>query len=157
MNLMPWRPLVPRSRGLFSPALDIERSFEQFLNTPLTRWADDSIPTTFVPRIDVRETDEGLQVRAELAGLTEKDVEVTVTPAALVIRGEKKTQSEQDSKHWQINECSYGAFERTLALPSDLDTSRATATFIRGVLTVDLPRKPEAKSEVRKVPLSVEN
>src|SRR3546814_5339123 len=90
------------------------------------------------------ETDKEIRVTAELPGLDEKDVEITVEDGALTLRGEKR--SEVEDKDRGYSELSYGRFERRIGLPKGVDRDQANATFRNGVLTVTLP-KTEAANE----------
>ncbi|GIX12015.1 Hsp20/alpha crystallin family protein [Elioraea sp.] len=114
----------------------IEQAFGTLAPTPVMR-AD------WRPAIDVRETETGLVVTAELPGMTEQDVELTVEDDLLTIRGEKKTETVKDEKGWHVQERSYGAFSRTLQLPFSPKADAVTAEFTKGVLTVTVPKPPE--------------
>jgi HSP20 family protein len=105
------------------------------------------------PRIDVSETKDALEVTAELPGIDEKDVEVTLSEGMLTIRGEKKTErDEQDaSKNWHVTERSYGAFSRSIALPFEPDAEKVEAKFEKGVLRVKLPKPPEVAKKQQKI------
>lgn len=103
------------------------------------------------PAIDMRETDKGLEVSADLPGVNEKDVEVTFADGALTIRGERKADREERGDGWHLMEHRHGTFMRTIALPADLDTDKAHAEFKNGVLRVSLPFSPEAERKVRRI------
>jgi HSP20 family protein len=105
----------------------------------------------FSPRVDVSETDNDVRVTAELPGLDEKDIEVSITRDALTIRGEKKEEKESGKEGYFHTERYFGAFTRTIPLPREVVTDKAEATFRKGVLTVTLPKTEEVKSETRKV------
>ena len=87
-----------------------------------------------------------MRITAELPGLDEKDVEVTVTSNMLTIKGEKKVEKEEEEGDSYYSERNYGHFERTIALPQGIDTNNAEAKFKKGVLKVTILRKPEAQS-----------
>lgn len=114
----------------------IEQTFGTLAPTPVMR-AD------WRPAIDVKETETGLVVTAELPGMSEQDVEITVEDDLLTIRGEKKTETTKDEKGWHVQERSYGAFTRTLQLPFSPKAEDVTAEFSKGVLTVTVPKPPE--------------
>jgi HSP20 family protein len=98
----------------------------------------------FSPRIDVAETETALTVSAELPGLDEKDVTVELEDEVLTISGEKKAESETTEKGWYRAERHYGSFRRVIPLPTDVQADAAKAVFKRGVLSIDIPKKPEA-------------
>jgi HSP20 family protein len=114
----------------------IEQAFGTMAPMPVMR-AD------WRPAIDVKETETGLTVTAELPGMSEQDVELSVEDDLLTIRGEKKSESTKDEKGWHVQERSYGAFVRTLQLPFSPKAEDVTAEFAKGVLTVTVPRPPE--------------
>lgn len=105
----------------------------------------------FNPKVDVREGDKEVEVTAELPGMDEKDVQVSLTNNELVIRGEKKSEKEEKGKEWQRIERSYGSFHRAIALPEGIDTNKAEATFKKGVLHVVVPKGAGAKQEAKKI------
>ena len=123
-------------------------------------WGDSSLTAfkgsegtfaNFNPTIDVVDKGETFQVQAELPGLAEQDVEVTVEPQSVSIRGEKKFEKENKGKDYYHAERSYGVFSRVIPLPAEVLQDKAEATFKNGLLTVTLPKTPEAQSCCRKV------
>lgn len=97
------------------------------------------------PAIDVKENPDGITVTAELPGLEDKDVEISLDEDVLTIKGEKKTEAKREEKGWHVQERSYGAFSRALQLPFTPKADAVQANFAKGVLTVTLPRPPEAE------------
>jgi HSP20 family protein len=104
------------------------------------------------PHVELGETDKEIRVTAELPGLDEKDVEITVEDGALTLRGEKR--SEVEDKDRGYTERSYGRFERRIGLPQGIDRDHAAATFRNGVLTVTLPKTEAANENVRRIPVN---
>lgn len=104
------------------------------------------------PHVELGETDGEIRVTAELPGLDEKDVELTVEEGVLTLRGEKR--SEVDEKERGYSERSYGRFERRIRLPRGIERNKAQASFRNGVLTVTLPRSAEANENVRRIPVN---
>ncbi len=104
-----------------------------------------------VPSVDVRETDDGLTVTAELPGVDEKDIELELTDDALVIRGEKKAEMEDKGGGYFMVERSYGSFLRRIPLPFEIDEDKVDAKFAKGVLTIHLPKSAKAKEKVHKI------
>lgn len=158
MNLTPWRSPVldPTTGPLVSLQQEIDRLFDQFFQAPLTREGA-LASTAFQPRVDVRETDSGLQLTAEMPGMSEKDIEINVESDRLTLRGEKRAEVERTESGWRIAERSYGRFERTLSLSSDLDADKAQASFKNGVLTVTVPRKEGTQRKARKLKVAAEH
>ncbi len=107
----------------------------------------------FTPRMDLQELDDKIVLSAELPGLCEKDVEVSVDKEVLVIKGEKREEKEAKKVGRSFSERRYGAFERAIRLPASVDKEKVSAKFDQGVLTIEVPRTPEAKREVKKIPI----
>ena len=106
----------------------------------------------FSPRIDVKEDDASYEISAELPGLEEKDIEITVDDGTLVLRGEKASEaSEEKEGKFFRQERMYGRFERAFHLPDGVQDDAIEAQFKNGVLTLHLPKKEEAKKVVRQV------
>lgn len=103
------------------------------------------------PQLELTETDDGYRLTAELPGLDERDVELSLRDGVLTIRGEKR--SEHDDRRRGYSERCYGAFSRSLAV-GDVDEDRVKATFDKGVLTVELPRSPAAEQHVKRIPIN---
>jgi len=94
----------------------------------------------FNPRVDITETDQEVKIAAELPGLDEKDIEVSLTGDRLTLSGEKKAEKEDKGENYYRMERSYGSFQRTIPLPIEVETDKVEATFKNGVLTVVLPK-----------------
>ncbi len=129
---------------------EIEKTFEDFSHrTPFAGFATDVL----APKIDVVEGKDGIEITAELPGVDEKDVDVTLAEGMLTIRGEKKAERDEadEEKSWRVVERSYGSFSRTIALPYDPDAGKVEATFEKGVLHVRLPKPPEMIKKEKKI------
>jgi HSP20 family protein len=100
---------------------------------------------------DVAESEKEYRVTAEIPGLDEKDVEVTVSSGVLTMKGEKKEEFEESKKDFYRSERSYGSFQRSFRLPEDVDADKIEASLNKGVLTVVLPKTAEAQKTARKV------
>lgn len=100
--------------------------------------------------VDVAENDKAYTITAELPGVAEKDVEVSVSDDVLTVKGEKRREKEEKGKNSYISERSYGAFQRMFSLPRGTDPSKVEARFQNGVLTVSVPKTAE-KQETRKI------
>jgi HSP20 family protein len=120
----------------------MERVFDRFLEP---RWEELEAIDAWAPKVDFSETKDAFMVKAEIPGVEQKDVSVSLENQMLTIKGEKhKEKEEKDEKHHRV-ERSWGAFLRTLALPSGVDTEKVNATFKDGVLMIKLPKTAEAK------------
>jgi HSP20 family protein len=104
------------------------------------------------PPIEVEERDGELHVKADLPGVRKEDVDIEVTPDALILRGERRQSHEEREEGFYRSECSYGSFQRAIPLPEGADPDKAKATFQDGVLEVTLPApKREERSRSRRI------
>jgi len=118
----------------------VRRPFAGFGTTPFRGLLGDLGTIGMSPAIDVFEEDGAIVVKAELPGLTRKDIEVKLIDNTLEISGEKKTEEKIDRRDYLKVERSYGKFSRTLRLPEGLDGEHVTANFSDGLLEVKIPR-----------------
>jgi HSP20 family protein len=160
-------PAARRTPSLWQPFEslrdEVDRIFDDFTRGfgrwPLGRRIFDIEPlvryeTSFgvsAPVVDVVEKEKEYQISAELPGLDEKDVEVGVADDMLTIKGEKKEEKEEKAKNYYVSERRYGAFQRSFQLPSGVDAEKIEANFQKGVLTVILPKTPEAQKKEKKI------
>jgi HSP20 family protein len=163
------RDLVPRKLGKKLPVRQSEsdpfdslqremnRVFENFtrgffdLSPSSTDTLERSHWGDFSPSVDIKENSKEIEVTAELPGMDEKDVQVSLSNDQLVIRGEKKAETEDKGKDWYRMERSYGSFHRVIPLPEGTNSGKAEATFKKGLLTVTIPKHEEAKHETKKI------
>ena len=135
---------------------EIDRVFSDFMTDwPWTGRMNlmDRRMGNFVPDVDITETDKEFRVTAELPGMDEKDLEVTYLQGGLTIKGEKREEHEQEGRDFYHSERQFGAFERTIPLPSDINPDKARASFKRGVLSISLPKTEEARSTRKPIPI----
>jgi HSP20 family protein len=127
---------------------EMDRLFDELREGPMTAFAGGG----FAPAIDMRQTDKGVEVTAELPGMAEKDVEVNLAENMLTIRGEKKMEREEKGEQGaRMVERSYGSFTRSIPLPIEVDEDKVTAEFKNGVLKIDLPAAPDTARKTRKI------
>ena len=113
----------------------------------------DQASMTWYPHLDMLEEDNDLLVHVELPGLEEKDIDVSVVGDMLTIKGSKKYEKEEKKGTWFHSERSWGNFQRSLPLPFPVIHDQIKAVFKKGVLTITLPKTPEAKKSVHKIPI----
>lgn len=101
------------------------------------------------PQLDVAETDKEVTVTAELPGMEEKDVELLLEDGVLTLKGEKRAETEDKDRHF--SERYYGRFERRIPLGAEVQGDKVEARFKNGVLTVTLPKDPEAQPKARRI------
>ncbi len=139
----------------------VDRLFEDFdrdfWRTPFRRSLFDIEPfwgrelKLAAPAVDIVEKDTAYEVTAELPGMDEKDIEVKLANGGLTIKGEKQEEKEEKKKGYHLLERHYGSFERYFTLPAGVDTDKIEASFKKGVLSVTLPKKPEAIKAEKKI------
>jgi HSP20 family protein len=103
------------------------------------------------PRLDVSETDNGLEIVADLPGMEKKDISVSLENNVLTIQGEKKEEKENKGKRFHTIERRSGSFYRALRLPVEVEKDKVEAVFKDGVLTLRLPKSKESKPKVAQI------
>ncbi len=103
------------------------------------------------PSIDVHENTNTITIEADLPGLDEKDVSVTLANGVLTITGERKSEREEKDENYYISERSFGSFQRSLRLPETVDENKIEASFDKGVLKVVATKKPESVQAEKKI------
>ncbi|MFA5205710.1 MAG: Hsp20/alpha crystallin family protein [Lentisphaeria bacterium] len=140
-----------RSPALFRRQMD--DLFEDFFG--LRPWGDEEQFERFTPVIspnfEVTESEDGFRVAAELPGMDEKDVEVSLEENRLTVRGEKREETEEKKRNYHFTERSYGTFQRSFTLPGTVNAGKITAEFKKGVLRITLPKTAEAKVGKRRI------
>ena len=157
-SLIPWRER-PRpttrheQRDDPFPAIDaFRRGFDRVIEDFFTGMGSDSRPfARLTPSVDVEEEDKHIVVTAEVPGLDEKDLDITVAGDVLTIRGEKKAASENRNGNSYYVERQFGSFSRSVQLPYEIGEGAVDATYAKGVLTVRLPKPADAQREVRRI------
>jgi HSP20 family protein len=146
-DLVPWKRndktvAVRREEDpFFTLRREMDRLFDDFWGSSLLEPYG-----TFNPRVDVTETETEVKVTAELPGLDEKDVEVSLTQNMLTLSGEKKAEKEDKGENYYRVERSYGSFRRTIPLPIEVEADKVEAIFKNGVLNVVLPKTAQAQA-----------
>jgi HSP20 family protein len=150
-----WPPLASLRR-------EIDRLFEDFPFGGARRMLGPSVfdvepfwrgELTFgkTPAVDVVEKDKEYEITAELPGLDEKNVEVKFADGFLTIKGEKREEKEERKKDYYLSERRFGSFQRSFQVPESVDADKIVANFKNGVLTVTLPKSPEAQKKEKKI------
>lgn len=104
------------------------------------------------PDVEISETSKEIKITADLPGLEEKDVEVLLEDGVLTLKGEKRSETEDNEK--QFSERFYGAFERRIPLGDKVEADKVSASFRNGVLTVVLPKTEKAQSQVKRIAIT---
>jgi HSP20 family protein len=144
-------PSIPFG-AMHRSAGEVDRLFEDFRTSLFPRFDFPKVEAAWAPPLEVSERGGQLVIRAELPGLTKKDVRVEVREDALTIQGERRHEREEKRKGFFRSERSYGSFFRQVPLPEGIDPASAKATFKDGVLEVALPAPPKP-AKGRSVPI----
>lgn len=129
---------------------EVDGIFNQFTNrfSTLSQNASDEIQ---MPALDVNETDKAFEISAEMPGVAEEDVDVSVTDSLLTIHGKKQQSSKSEDADIRISECSYGVYERSLTLPFNCDAKSIKAKYDNGFLHLTVPKPKVEASKTQKV------
>jgi HSP20 family protein len=136
--LSTWDPF--REMGLL-------REFSPFRGVPGFGSLLEEAPARWAPSVDIVEDDDQYVVTVELAGASKEDVNVEMLDNVLTIRGEKKSEREENDEHRRYVERSYGSFSRSFSLPANAHGDEINAIFGEGVLTIEIPKREEAKAK----------
>lgn len=104
-----------------------------------------------MPKVDVSESEREIQIVAELPGLKQEDVELSVENDLLTLRGETSSSRDEKDKQYHLTERSYGRFERSFRLPETVDREKISASFDNGLLTVTLPKSERAQPKAKRI------
>jgi HSP20 family protein len=141
MALVRWSP----ERNLMQMREEMDRMFNQFFG----RGGDGEEATwgqgIWAPPVDIYETDGAFVLKAELPGFTKEDVDIKIQGNQLILRGERKRETEAKEEQYHRIERAYGRFERAFWLPTTVDSEKIQATFKNGVLELRLPKSEAAK------------
>ncbi len=136
-NLIRWEPM----REMMTLREAMDRLFDDAFTRPLSMGAVSSV----LPAIDLYQTADEVIVKAALPGLKPDEVQISITGDVLTLRGEFKQEEQKQEATWHIREQRRGAFERSVMLPSVVQTDKAKADFENGILTVTLPKAESVK------------
>ncbi len=138
---------MPLARGWDDLHREMDRIFDSFFGVAFNRTSAMSAPLN----LDVAETDKSYVVTAELPGLEQKDIDLTIADGILTLKGEKRQEEESGDKTFHRTERSYGSFKRILQLPSDADEQKVNATMKNGVLEIEIGKNEKAEPSARKI------
>ena len=160
-DLVPWNRgrAVSTQRAEDNPFLALHREMNRVFNDAfrdfgLSPFGSENVFDRLAgnwPSVELSETDKDIKVTAELPGLDEKDVHVELANGVLAISGEKKTETEDKDR--LFSERYYGRFERRIPV-EDVDQDKVSASFKNGVLTVAMPKLPQAQSKVKRIAIN---
>src|SRR4051794_11468786 len=117
---------------------------------------DESLTGSFVPPVDVYEDENSIQVRLEVPGVEEKDIDIRLENNLLTVRGERKFEKEEKEENFHRIERRYGSFTRSFSLPNTVSTEDVNADYVNGILKIKLAKRAEAKPKQIKVNIGSE-
>lgn len=159
-NLIPFRKKdIEVRREEENPFAVMQREMNRVFDSFHQNWGLAAFPElsgSFMPRLDVTEDAKALTVTAELPGMSDKDIDLSLSGDALTIRGEKKEEKEDKNRNYYYSERSYGSFLRTIPLPGSVEQDKVSASFKKGVLTITLPKTAAALASMKKISVKAE-
>jgi HSP20 family protein len=142
MSLIPWEPF----RGLRRRDDTFDQLFREFFRRPMLEEGE-----LLEPAVDVAESDGEVIVKMEIPGVEKDQLHLTVSDDHLTVRGESRKESEEKRKNYYRQEIRYGAFQRSVALPVEVDAAKAHAELKNGMLKIALPKSKQPKAQEIKV------
>jgi HSP20 family protein len=152
-RLAEWRPFESLRR-------EVDRLFEDFQlgswRSPFGRGLFEVQPfwrgeVGKAPAVDIVDTDKAYEITAELPGMDESNIDVKFSDGTLTIKGEKRDEKQEKEKDYYLSERRYGSFQRSFGVPDGVDADKIEANFKHGVLTVTLPKTPQAQKNEKKI------
>ena len=144
----------PFDHGRFAPLNSLRREVDDLFNQFSNRFglfSQDASDRLQIPALDVNETESALEISAELPGVAQEDIDVSLADGVLTIHGEKQQSSESEDAQHRISECSYGVYERSLTLPFYCDAEDISAQYDNGVLRLSVSKPTKGKGQPQKV------
>lgn len=132
------------ARDFFAPFLD---------DFDVDRSLTSGNPDNFIPRVEVKDSEKGYEVCAELPGIKPENIDLRLEDNSLIIKGERKEERKQEEEGRVRSEFSYGSFYRTIPLRQDVDDQNINASYEDGLLRVSLSKKQDGTEKVRKIPI----
>ena len=142
-NLTRWEP----AREMMTLRDAMDRLFDDAFTRPFSLSREGGSNWSS-PAIDMYQTGDEVVLKAALPGIKPDEVQINVTGDVLTIRGETKHEEDKQDKSWQIREHRWGAFERSVRLPTGVIADKAKAEFDNGILTISLPKSEEVKPKM---------
>jgi HSP20 family protein len=133
---------------------EMDRMFRAFSTPETSLRAGPSGNGVLGLRVDIGEGENEIEIKADLPGVPEDQVEVTLEEDVLRIRAEKKSETERKERDWRVTERSYGIFERAIRMPQGVDPEKVKADFEQGVLRITVPKPPEPKPQSKRIAVS---
>jgi len=147
------RTRTPQATLATAATLEPFRLMRDFLRwDPLLDYGPGA-PTAFMPSFDVKETPDAYQFRADLPGILEAELEISLEGSRLTVAGKREEELAKEGERIHLSERSHGRFSRTFTLPEDVEGEKVVAELRNGVLTLMVPKRPEVRP--RKINVSL--
>lgn len=154
-NLIPFgKKNIEVRREEENPFAMMQREMNRVFDSFNRSWGLGAFPGftgSFMPRLDVTEDARAFTVTAELPGMSEKEIDLSISGDTLTIRGEKKEEKEDNGRNYYYSERSYGTFLRSIPLPRQVEADKVSASFKKGVLTITLPKTAAAMESTKRI------
>jgi HSP20 family protein len=144
-GLTPWNSSLTPFSSLRDEILDVFDNFN-FGMSP-------AVSEQFIPRIEIKDQENSYLIAAEVPGMSDKDMTVTIRDNNLILEGEKKLEHKEEKKGMYRSEFSYGSFYRAIPLTDEVDPEKVSASYRNGILKVTVEKRPEAQRKSKKVPI----
>lgn len=144
MSIVRWEPF----RDFMTLREAMDRLFEESFVRPRREWPS---PVEGTLALDMYETEDAVVVKTAVPGVKSDDIDITISGNTLSISGETKVEEEVKEDNYIRRERRYGSFSRSVVLPESVNPDEAEASFEDGILTLSIPKAPEAKPKVIKV------
>jgi HSP20 family protein len=150
-ELVPWRSLREEIDRVFE---GFAKGWPSLLRPEPFRWPAETLARAgfeMSPVVDLSETDKAYEIKAELPGMDEKDVTLTLRDDVLTLKGEKKSEREEKKEDYYLSERRFGSFRRSFRLPDDANADKIQASYAKGVMSITVPKSASTKKKERKI------
>lgn len=154
--------IIPSSLHERNPFMSLQNELDRAINRigNFTGWFEPSQflsehfeDLSIAPAMDIVDDKDQFKAEFEMPGIDEKDVKVTINEGVLTVKAEKSRSKQNTDKNYRMREISYGSYERRVLLPETVDTSKATASFKKGMLWISIPKKSGMLKQSREIPV----
>ena len=140
MQLVRWNPM----NEMFSFRRPLSRVFDDFF-LPRTNTEDGTLTWGWNPVVDIYDNEDNFVIKAELPGVSKKDIEIDIKDRVLTLKGERSADNEVKEDNYYRRERTYGRFEKSFTLPANVDPDKIKADYSDGVLKIEVPKPEDQK------------
>jgi len=134
-----------------NPLKTFHKKFESLFDQFFSDTSMSLVNLDFAPKVDITEDEKAIIVKAELPGMTEKDIDVSIKNNVFTISGEKKDEKETKNEKEHRIERSFGSFSRSFTLPDYIEADKIKAVYKNGVLNVEIPKSEKTREKTVKI------